>query len=41
MPVLELRRKSRLDPGSLVLEPYRRNVTSQFGEDGMIERSSR
>ncbi len=37
MPVLELRRKSRLDPRSLVLQPYRRNVTSQFGEDGMIE----
>lgn len=38
MPVLEFRRKSRLDPRSLALDPYRRNVTSQFGEDGVIER---
>jgi len=38
MQRLELRRKSRLDPASLVLEPYRRDVTSQNGEDGIIER---
>lgn len=38
MPKLELRFKSRRNPASLVLEPYRRNVTSQYGEDGIIER---
>lgn len=35
---LELRFKSRRNPASLVLEPYRRNITSQNGEDGVIER---
>lgn len=38
MPHLELHRKSRIVPASLVLKPYRRDVTSQCGEDGMIER---
>ena len=38
MPHLELRRKSRRVQASLVLEPYRRNVTSQNGEDGIIAR---
>jgi hypothetical protein len=38
MQRLELRHKSRRNPTSLVLEPYRRDVTSQNGEDGIIER---
>lgn len=38
MPKIELRQTSRRNPASLVLEPYRRNVTSQYGEDGIIER---
>jgi hypothetical protein len=38
MPLLEYRPKSRRNARSLVLEPYRRNVTSQHGEDGIIER---
>lgn len=38
MPRLELRARSRRNRDSLVLEPYRRNVTSQNGEDGIIER---
>jgi hypothetical protein len=38
MQRLEYRRRIRLDPASLVLEPYRRDVTSQNGEDGVIER---
>jgi hypothetical protein len=38
MQRLELRHRSRGNPESLVLEPYRRNVTSQNGEDGIIER---
>lgn len=38
MQRLELRRRSRRKPESLVLEPYRRDVTSQNGEDGIIER---
>jgi hypothetical protein len=35
---LEFRHRSRRDPRSLVLEPYRSDVTSQNGEDGIIER---
>jgi len=38
MPKLELRLKSRRNPASLVLDSYRRNVTSQHGEDGIIAR---
>ncbi len=38
MPVLEYRPRSRRNPQSLVFEPYRRDVTSQRGEDGIIER---
>lgn len=38
MQCLELRRRSRRKLELLVLEPYRRNVTSQNGEDGIIER---
>jgi hypothetical protein len=38
MPRIEYRPKSRLNPASLVLSPYRRNVKSQCGEDGIIER---
>jgi len=38
MPVLEYRPRSRLKPQSRIFEAYRRNVTSQGGEDGIIER---
>jgi hypothetical protein len=38
MPRLELRRQSRRNPLSLVLDRYRRDMTSQNGEDGIIER---
>lgn len=38
MQRLELRPLSRRNPASLVLDPYRRNVTSQNGEDGIIAR---
>jgi hypothetical protein len=38
MQRLELRHQSRRNPASLVLEPYRSNVTSQNGEDGIIAR---
>ena len=39
MQRLELRPVSRRKPASLVLDPYRRNVTSQSGEDGIIART--
>jgi hypothetical protein len=38
MQRLERRRRSRRNPDSLVLEPFRANVTSQNGEDGIIAR---
>jgi hypothetical protein len=38
MPRIEWRPKKHRNPDSLVLKPYRRNVTSQNGEDGIIER---
>ena len=38
MQRLELRRRSRRNQASLVLEPYRANVTSQNGEDGILAR---
>src|SRR5208282_4656253 len=36
--LLKIDKPNRLNPSSLIFEPYRRNVTSQFGEDGIIER---
>lgn len=38
MPVLEYRPRSLLKPRSRIFEAYRRDVTSQGGEDGVIER---
>ncbi|HUB95461.1 MAG TPA: hypothetical protein VL993_06065 [Stellaceae bacterium] len=38
MQRLERRRRDRRNATSLVLDPYRRNVTSQNGEDGIIAR---
>ena len=38
MPQIELRPRSVIKPESMVLDPYRGNVTSQCGEDGIIER---
>jgi hypothetical protein len=38
MPYLKINKPSRLNPASLIFEPHRRNITSQCGEDGVIER---
>jgi Methyltransferase FkbM domain len=38
MPYVSINKPRRVDPASLIFEPYRRNVTSQCGEDGVIER---
>jgi hypothetical protein len=38
MPVIDLRRVRRVNDKSAWLVGYARNVTSQFGEDGVIER---
>lgn len=36
MPVIEIRRTNRTNPQSTYLKDYSSNVTSQFGEDGII-----
>ena len=36
MPVIELRRTKRTKPASRVLQNFASNVTSQYGEDGLI-----
>jgi len=36
MPIIELRRKPRTKPESAYLRTFARNVTSQYGEDGII-----
>lgn len=36
MPVIEIRRTNRTNPQSTYLKDYSANVTSQFGEDGII-----
>jgi hypothetical protein len=38
MPIIEIRHKDRTKPESTFLRNYRRNVTSEMGEDGIIER---
>jgi hypothetical protein len=37
MPIIERRRKNRLNEKSTWLQKHRRNIRSQFGEDGIIE----